>query len=138
MGVTIKSKNHSIDLGGGGFCNLREKVAELTNEEIYNHYLILTSFPNYSQEEWTEYDKRINELDEKFDHKYNSILYFLYEPDNEAEIPVEVCKDLYELIKDYDDNILYGYCGRPDCAKFADFKRIVKDCIETDTPMEWW
>ncbi|MFR6158364.1 MAG: hypothetical protein ACLUJV_02420 [Blautia producta] len=31
MGVTISSKNHSIDLGYGGFMRLRQKVAELTN-----------------------------------------------------------------------------------------------------------
>lgn len=38
MGVTVKSKNYSIDLGYGGFNKLRTKVAELTGDEIGQHY----------------------------------------------------------------------------------------------------
>ena len=38
MGVTIESQNRSIDLGYGGFRNLRMKVAELTAQDIYEHY----------------------------------------------------------------------------------------------------
>lgn len=38
MGVTVSSENYSIDLGYGGFMNLRKKVAELTAEDIYEHY----------------------------------------------------------------------------------------------------
>ena len=41
MGVTIESKNCSIDLGYGGFKALRTKVAELTAPDIYEHYKIL-------------------------------------------------------------------------------------------------
>lgn len=35
MGVTVSSENYSIDLGYGGFMNIRKKVAELTAEDIY-------------------------------------------------------------------------------------------------------
>ena len=38
MGVTIESKNHSIDLGYGGFMCLRTKVAELAAPDIFEHY----------------------------------------------------------------------------------------------------
>ena len=38
MGVTIESKNHSINLGGGGFMCLRTKVAELAAPDIFEHY----------------------------------------------------------------------------------------------------
>lgn len=38
MGVTIESKNHSIDLGGWGFICLRTKVAELAAPDICEHY----------------------------------------------------------------------------------------------------
>lgn len=81
MGVTVNSKNYSIDLGYIGFNNLRTKV---------------------------------------------------------AEISVEDCKAIWEVIKDYDTNVLYGYVGRPDCAKFKDFKNIVKDCIDNNCNMEWF
>ncbi|WP_171029401.1 hypothetical protein [Dorea longicatena] len=43
-----------------------------------------------------------------------------------------------EVIKDYDDNICYGYAGQRDCAMFKDFKRLVMDCIDTGTIMKWW
>ena len=36
--VTIESKNHSINLGGGGFICLRTKVAELAAPDIFEHY----------------------------------------------------------------------------------------------------
>lgn len=38
MGVTVESKNHIIDLGVGGFNNLRKKIAELTAPDIAEHY----------------------------------------------------------------------------------------------------
>ena len=38
MGLTINSKNHSIDLSYSGFYRLRVKVAELTAPDIYEHY----------------------------------------------------------------------------------------------------
>ena len=41
-------------------------------------------------------------------------------------------------IKDYDDDILYGYAGRKDCAKFADFKKIVKDGIDSGDGFSWF
>jgi hypothetical protein len=52
-------------------------------------------------------------------------------------MPWEVCEKIYEVIKDYDDNVLYGYAGRPDCAKFKDFKKIVKDCVDNKCSMTW-
>lgn len=38
MGITVRSKNYSIDLGGTGFLRLRTKVAELTAPDIFLHY----------------------------------------------------------------------------------------------------
>ena len=40
MGVTIKCKKtgREIDLGCGGFMQLRRKVAQLMGEPFYNHY----------------------------------------------------------------------------------------------------
>ena len=35
-----------------------------------------------------------------------------------------------KFIKDYDDDYVYGYIGRPDRAMFKDFKRIVRECVE--------
>lgn len=142
MGVTIESKNHSIDFGYGGFMNLRTKVAELAGEDIGEHYKKLHDAPMFGEELRTkffeEYDAKTNELDDKYDGEMNCILHFLYSSDCNGDMELDVCRKIYDIIKDYDDTILYGYCGRPDCAKFSDFKQIVKDCIDTNTNMTWW
>lgn len=41
-------------------------------------------------------------------------------------------------IKDYDDDICYGYCGRSDCAMFKDFKQLIKDGADTEMGIEWY
>lgn len=125
MGVTIKSKSRSIDLGGGGFKRLRTKVAELAAPDIFEHYKKLGEgmwYPN-RKAFFKDYDEKIAELDKKYKGKMSDILDFLYESDCDAEMDADHCRSIYEVIKDYDDNILYGYAGRKDCAKFADFKK---------------
>ena len=141
MGVTIKSKNKSIDLGYGGFARLREKVAELAGNDIGIHYKRLNNAPYFESErkKWfKEYDKRIAIISENHHGKLDGILDFLYSSDCGAKMSVDVCKQIYEVIKDYDDNILYGYAGRSDCTKFRDFKELVKDCIDNNCDMEGW
>lgn len=87
MGLTINSKNHSIDLSYSGFYRLRKKVAELTEPDIYEHYkklndwryVLISKSEGFSE----EYDKKIVELDEKYDGKYTQVLEFLYTNDCE-------------------------------------------------------
>jgi hypothetical protein len=143
MGVTINSKNKSIDLGYMGFNRLRTKVAELINDEIAEHYKALDNSTerffgeDKRKEFFKEYNAETERLDKKYDYKYNYVLHFLYACDCGATMKVDVCKEVYEVIKNYDDNILYGYAGRKDCAMFKDFKELVKDCIDNNEPMEW-
>lgn len=142
MGLTINSKNHSIDLNYSGFYRLRKKVAELTEPDIYEHYkklndwryVLISKSEGFSE----EYDKKIVELDEKYDGKYSEILDFLYTSDCDGEADSEHCKSVYEIIKDYDDDICYGYCGRSDCAMFKDFKQLIKDGADTGMGIEWY
>jgi len=142
MGVTVSSENYSIDLGYGGFMNLRKKVAELTAEDIYEHYKKLEQgvfkFGEAKRIFFEKYDKKIMELSKKYEGKKDNILDFLYSSDCEAKMSVAACKDIYEVIKDYDDSICYGYCGREDCAMFRDFKDVVRDCIENNCEMTWY
>ncbi len=141
MGVTIDSENCSIDLGYGGFSNLRTKVAELTAPDIYNHYKKLEKgmFLTGTKKEafFKDYNMEIQRLSEKYNGEKDNIFDFLYASDCDGEMDVEHCKSIYEVIKGYDDEICYGYCGRPDCAMFKDFKELVKDCINTNTSMNW-
>ena len=143
MGVTINSKNCSIDLGYGGFNNLRTKVAELTGKEIYEHYNKLNDshvMILYGKERkmyFDEYNKQICEIEEKYSVP-SGILIFLYLPDCDGEVNSEICKQIFEVIKDYDDCICYGYAGRSDCTMFRDFKELVKDCVNNNCNMEWY
>ena len=141
MGMTIKSKSRSIDLGGGGFRRLRTKVAELAAPDIFEHYKKLDEGMRLYGDErkafYKSYDAKIAKLDKKYKGRMSDILDFLYESDCDAEMDADHCRSIYEVIKDYDDNILYGYAGRKDCAKFADFKAIVKDGIDSGDGFTW-
>lgn len=141
MGVTIDSENCSIDLGYSGFNRLRTKVAELTAPDILEHYMKLEKgmflTGTIREEFFKDYNTEIQRLSEKYNGDKDNILDFLYASDCDGEMDVEHCKSIHDVIKDYDDDICYGYCGRPDCAMFGDFKELVKDCIDTNTPMEW-
>lgn len=142
MGVTIESKNHYIDLGYGGFMCLRTKVAELAAPDIFEHYKkSIDGMRLYDENErkafYKSYNAKIAELDRKYNGRMSDILDFLYESDCSAEMDVSHCRSIYEVIKDYDDDISYGYSGRKDCAKFADFKKIVKDGIDSGDRFSW-
>lgn len=142
MGVTIESQNSFIDMGYGGFIELRKKVAELTSEDIFLHYKKLEEgmclFGKEKQQFFEEYNSKIEMLSKEHNGEKDGILRFLYAPGVGAEISVDDCKEIYKVIKDYDDNVCYGYCGRKDCALFKDFKSIVKECIDNNCNMEWF
>jgi hypothetical protein len=141
MGVTIESKKFSADMGCGGFNRFRQKVAELSNEEFGKHYKDLESsmiiFDEKKRKEFfKKYDAKTNKLVE------NNIISveianFCYQSDCGGSIDQDQAKQIYEKIKDYDDNICYGYVGRPDCAMFSDLKNIFKDCAENGDTVEW-
>lgn len=65
------------------------------------------------------------------------VVDFLLQPDCEGLIRYGACKELLKIIGDYDDNVLYGYIGRQDCAKFRDFKAILQDCADNKCDMIW-
>ena len=143
MGVTIESKNHFIDLGYGGFRMLRVKISELAAPDIFEHYKkSMDGMRLYNDGErkafYESYNAKITELYEKYEGKISDILDFLYKSDCSAEMDADHCRSIYEVIKDYDDDILYGYAGRKDCAKFADFKKIVKNGIDSGDGFSWF
>jgi len=128
-------------MGYAGFNRLRTKVAELTGPEIWEHYKKLNQaiFLDGEKREafFNEYDIEISRLEEIY-HIPHGVLDFLYASDGSGNISFDKCKEIWEVIKNYDDHLLYGYVGRKDCAKFKDFKEIVKDCMINKSSMEWY
>ena len=143
MGVTIKCKKtgRSCDLGCGGFNRFRCKVANLCSEEFGKHYETLDAGLSLHGEARTrfyeDFDKETVRLIEE--KKVNiKVADFCLQSDCEGKIRYGACKVIYESIKDYDDNVIYGYVGRPDRAMFRDLKAIIKDCIDTKSDLVWW
>ncbi|MDM8310811.1 hypothetical protein QUW36_01945 [Clostridium cadaveris] len=138
MGITIRSKRYSCDMGCGGFGRFRNAVAEKVNEEFYKHYLDLSSpeamfsFGKKREEYFKTYDAKTNEFVKKNIISVE-VANFLYQCDCEGKIDRKQAKEIYELIKECDDNIAFGYVGRSDCAKMSDMKKIFSD----KTKVEW-
>lgn len=140
MGITIRSKNFNADMGYGGFGNFRSKVATLAGETFGKHYQEVNKGVPLSDEEqdifYKEYNVRTNELIEEKEITLE-IADFCYQADFEGAIDQEQALQIYEKIKDYDDNFCYGYAGRSDCTMFSDLKNIFKDCAENGKEIRW-
>lgn len=63
---------------------------------------------------------------------------FCLQSDCGGKIHYGACKEIYKHVKDYDDNVCYGYAGRPDCTMFKDFKNLLKECIDNKCDLIWW
>lgn len=137
MGVTIRNKNNSIDMGYAGFFNLRKTIAGIYSEQFKRLYdAWCRPFGGIPDDEGNE---RLAKLYEKgiLSDEDDVVLDFLFAPDAGGKISAKGCKRLWQVIKDYDDKILYGYQGRPDCAMFKDFKNIVEDCAKNRLVLTW-
>lgn len=129
MGAKFGNKEKSIDIGYGGFYNLRKRTAYLIDKKLGKAYEISVE-GRYDNKET---EKVLNDILPDLINKYGKdkewfydLLDFLYDPDAGGKISYKTAGKIYDIIKDYDDDILYGYCGRADCAKFSDYKEIFK------------
>lgn len=136
MGITIRSKRHSCDMGYIGFNRFRETVAKQLNNEFSAHYVKLSDVimlcGKERKEYFEKYDAKTNELVNS-NIVTDEVANFLYQCDCEGKIDRKQAKQVYQLIKDCDDNIILGYIGRKDCAKMSDMKKIFAD----GTKVEW-
>ena len=82
-----------------------------------------------------EYNKRTFDIREKYNVP-DGIIQFLYA--DRGSISPEDCAQIWEVIKDYDDKILYGYPRLPFCARFKDIKEVIRDCIENHCKLKWF
>jgi hypothetical protein len=125
MGITIGSKKHSCDMGYGGFLRFRKLVASKVGDKFSEHYTKLDNAPVFGNRNkyFEEYDAETNRLVEQGDITIE-VANILYQSDCGGEIDCVQATQIYELIKDCDDNIAFGYIGREDCAKMVDMKKI--------------
>ena len=142
MSITMNSKHYQIDFGYGSFLMLRKKVAELTNEEIGEHYKYLDKATTCHDRVkfFEDYNKKIEELDDKFEGKYSGVLDFLYATDCSAKLSADVCANIYDIIKfhDKDDDLVIGYKPKKVPATFKDFKILIADCVGNNIGLEWY
>ncbi len=148
MGISIECKQTglSIDMGYIGFNRLRDKVAELVSNEFGEHIKklsepkIMVLSLGFNEEKKKHFFDDFNKKTQKFiaDKKVSpKIVDFILQPDCEGKIHYGACKQLLKVIGDYDDNVIYGYAGWENPAKFADFKEILNDCVKNKCDMVW-
>lgn len=138
MGIKISSKRYSCRMGYWGFNRFRDEAAKQLGTVVYNHCLV--SLPkNYwlmSNKERDEFYRIYNEKPEtmiqngEFDE---DIANFIYQPNFKGKINKKQAKKIYQLIKECDDSLSYGYSGHSDCTTMKDMKEIFSD----NSKIEW-
>lgn len=140
MGITLGNCHHSIDMGYGGFSRLRTKVAYLHSKELGDFYKKIDDglllYGKDRDDFFKEYNKRLRNIDEELNVSHY-ILDFLYKSDTGARLSPKHCRRIWNLIKDCDDDIKYGYSAYSDCATFKDFKEIIKECRDKNIMLYW-
>lgn len=133
MGITIRSKNHSCDMGPGGFLRFQETVAKQISPEFsvefekFREQLRQAYFNKKNKQQIIDaHQKYIDEclIDGLISE---AVIQLLYQPDTEGKIKKKNANKIYKLIKDLDDTTKYGYIGRADCATMKDLKQIFGD-----------
>lgn len=142
MTVIFKTKNFEADLGYMGFFRLRRKIEELISPELaelhaeYSFFLgkcqLNKEFYLHMLQCRGRYLKKKEEIYEKQENK--KILDFFHISDCKDKIDSDTCKVLWNVIKDYDDDVLYGRYDKP--FPFSAFKKLVRDGIESDEGIE--
>lgn len=136
MGVTMSCKKTgaNFSMGNGGFFRLRLKIAELHNKTFGEHYAKL---PICScEKDYEIFDKKTLEIiqSENLDIK---IVDFCFQSDCDGKIRYGACKNIYNTIKDYDDEYAYTYAYYAD-KDFSKIKAIFKDCVDNKCDLVWY
>ena len=139
MGITISGPSKSIDMGSGGFARLRITISKLLNcKEFAELYEDLSTGGQYRYAEkgfdsmseyFDDHDEKALEICErnKLDEE---IVNWLYSPDCGVSVSAKTCRHIWKIIKNYDDDVIYGYLGQKNPAMFKDFKVIIQECAE--------
>lgn len=140
MGVIISCKKTSkhISMGYIRFTHLRNTVAKMVDDELYQHYLILSSAKFFMLKEdeeesfFLEYNKKTEEI---LKNKYipSQIIDFLFQADYEGKIRYRTCKKILKLINNNEI-----YISDNECIIFNKFKNILECCIKAKSDLIWF
>lgn len=150
MGITIKSKNFSLDCGYFGFKKLRDFVASKCPHENFRKCVEefnenILSFMRPAG--WMEsFNKKINDLEflankgskKKEIETLEWFGPFVWSSDCDAKMRYKTVKSIWEYIKDVSEDFVFGYSARPDAATFQQFKLLIDDCVKNKTGFKWY
>lgn len=140
MYTTIKSKNYSADFEYFVISKIKRKIADNISDEVGAHYREAFDIRKFAhnQDYINEYKKKSEQLANKYQCK--EIFGFLYQNEVEGKISVKSCKKIYEAIKDLGEDVNgYHYAARDlDDKYFREFKKLLKDCIDNNSHLEWY
>ena len=113
--------------------NFRGKNVNITNELKGQRNVFLCH--------WNMYVLEVKKVD-AFDSDSDPDWLYLVQRNGmyigQGTVSAKTCRHIWKYIKDYDDNIIYGYAGRIDRAMFKDFKEIVEECAKKRWVMRIW
>lgn len=132
MGVCVHNTKYEMDMGCGSFYRLRTRVALLLDKDFGENYEQLGSCCTPSQ--FKANDEIATRLLEKKQLDID-VVDFLYQRDCGGKISGKTCKKIYELVKDYDDDCMYGYAWANNT--FAYFKEMLKYSARYNANLIW-
>lgn len=132
MGICLYNKEYEMDMGYFTFAQLRTIIAKLLNKEFGENYSLLRKC--IAEKDFKENDKIANSLIAKYNLD-EDVVGFLYQSDCSGKITYKTCRKIYKLIKDYDDNFMYGYVHSNH--SFSYFKEMIKNCADKRRMLFW-
>ena len=87
-----------------------------------------------------DYQKEVMEIVNKkeLDKKYGPVLEYIFDGSPDGSLPYEVCKAIYDVIKDVDMDTMaprYGRFNNPNW--YGEFKEFLLECYNTKSKMMW-
>lgn len=133
MGICLHNADYSMDMGYITFFHLRCAVAKQFGKNFLKTYKdwYTNNIPEGDMQRIVDnlFIKGILSTDKK------DTLDFLFLPDNKGKVSYSGCKVLYKLVKDYDDNVQYGYTYSNN--SFSYFKEMLRDCAKRRRTLFW-
>lgn len=138
MGLTLYGAKKRLDLSSGGFLRLRRKVSDLCGEPWASHYRRLTDDGRHDRDDqwFKDFDAETARMirEKLVDIK---IVDFLLQSDMAGMIRYGACKKILSAVKDYDDDLCYGYAALPGQPTFRDFKALLQACADKRSDLKW-